>query len=398
MSFISQLLWPAADAEISSNNNTCTISIVATTFVATAAALSLLRRALWPVHPKAIANPLQTIIPHLSKTELDRLEYKPDAFPGARDVDTPYGSTRVYEWGPESGEKVLFVHGISTSCQTLGKLAHALVEQRGCRVMLFDLFGRGFSDGVGDLPHDARLYTTQILLALASSPLPWAGANSFKLVGYSLGGGIAVHFAGSFPHLVSSLILLAPAGLIRPETFGILNRFIFTAGLVPERLLAFLTKKKLQKPIAANTKRAPSPAATPSHHHQTDPISASLAEVADPGDSPLVPLNLQVIRYVRWMLNHHAGFVPAFMSCIRDAPLINQQSAWSKLALRRPKTTTVILARGDEIIDPEQFAADALPLVGGRENVNWIVVDGGHDFVMTHEEQTLAAMGGVWDL
>jgi signal recognition particle GTPase len=47
-----------------------------------------------------------------------------------------YGSIRVYEWGPEDGPRVLFIHGINTTCQTLGKLAHALVK-KGCRVMLF---------------------------------------------------------------------------------------------------------------------------------------------------------------------------------------------------------------------------------------------------------------------
>lgn len=277
--------------------------------------------------------------------------------------------------------------------------------------MLFDLFGRGFSDGVGDLPHDARLYTTQILLALASSPLAWTGTNGFKLIGYSLGGGISVHFAGAFPHLVSHLILLAPAGLIRAETFGVVNRFIFTAGLVPERLLAFLTKKKLQKPIAANTRRAPSPAQpsspapehSPHHHILNDPIAASLTETADPLPSDpnsnplaLVPLNMRVIRYVRWMLNHHEGFIPAFMSCIRDAPLINQHEAWGKLAERKAKTTSVILAEADEIIDPREFENDALPLVGGKENVNWVVVGGGHDFVMTHERDVFEALGRVW--
>ncbi|KAM7215446.1 Alpha/Beta hydrolase fold [Rhypophila decipiens] len=390
MSFIHKLLWPAANAE-SSSNSSITVEI-ATTVVATVAALSLIRRAFRPVRPKAIASPLKTVIPGLSKEQLDRLEYKPDAFPGARDVETPYGSIRVYEWGPETGEKVLFVHGITTSCQSLDKLAHSLVNDKGCRVMLFDLFGRGFSDGVGDLPHDARLYTTQMLLALASSPLAWSGTDGFTLIGYSLGGGIAVHFAGSFPHLVSHLILLAPAGLIRAEKFGLVNRFIFTAGLVPERLLAYLTKKKLQKPIAANTRRSPEQ----NHHIINDPISASLTETADPlpsqNNAHLVPLNLQVIRYVRWMLDHHAGFVPAFMSCIREAPLIDQHAAWAKLAERKRKSTTVILARADEIIDPEEFAADALPLVGGRENVNWTVVDGGHDFVMTHDGQVLTAM------
>lgn len=47
-----------------------------------------------------------------------------------------YGSIRVYEFGPEDGEKVLLVHGISTPCITLALIAHGLVK-RGCRVMLF---------------------------------------------------------------------------------------------------------------------------------------------------------------------------------------------------------------------------------------------------------------------
>jgi hypothetical protein len=47
-----------------------------------------------------------------------------------------YGAIRVYEWGPEDGRKVLLVHGVTTSCLTLGAIAHGLVE-KGCRVMLF---------------------------------------------------------------------------------------------------------------------------------------------------------------------------------------------------------------------------------------------------------------------
>lgn len=61
-----------------------------------------------------------------------------DVLPGARDVASPYGSIRVYEWGREDGPKVLLVHGITTPCIALGGVAHALVD-RGCRVMLFDL-------------------------------------------------------------------------------------------------------------------------------------------------------------------------------------------------------------------------------------------------------------------
>lgn len=70
--------------------------------------------------------------------------------------------------------------------------------------MLFDLWGRGYSDSV-DLPHDSRLYSTEILLALTSSPLAWT-PGGFSLIGYSLGGGIAADFAASSPELVKSLV------------------------------------------------------------------------------------------------------------------------------------------------------------------------------------------------
>lgn len=83
-----------------------------------------------------VPSPLKTLLPKLSEAEIHSLAYPPDLFPGARDVDTPYGNTRVYEWGPEDGRKVLLVHGISTPCLSLGLVAGKLVES-GCRVMMF---------------------------------------------------------------------------------------------------------------------------------------------------------------------------------------------------------------------------------------------------------------------
>ena len=62
--------------------------------------------------------------------------YPPDALPGGRDVETAYGRIRVYEWGPETGDKVVLMHGISTPCVALGDMAKEFVRN-GCRVMLF---------------------------------------------------------------------------------------------------------------------------------------------------------------------------------------------------------------------------------------------------------------------
>jgi pimeloyl-ACP methyl ester carboxylesterase len=229
---------------------------------------------LQPARAAVLPGPARTALTPAAKEELKQL-VGGNTLPGARDVETPYGSIRVYEFGPEDGKKVLLVHGISTSSMTLEPIAKSL-SSSGCRVMLFDLFGRGLSDGVGDVPHDPRLYITQILLVLASSPLAWTGTrNAFNLVGYSLGGGIAVHFANTFPHLVSSLVLLAPAGLIRAESFGI-TRHIFTSGFVPEFILSKLTARRLQTPIASSkTARAIAEA-------DNTPAKLAEAEAADP--------------------------------------------------------------------------------------------------------------------
>lgn len=93
-----------------------------------------------PEHKETILrSPRARIQTSLSDEENRELPLPNDALPGARDVASPYGSIRVYEWGREDGPKVLMVHGITTPCIALGGVAHALVD-RGCRVMLFDLY------------------------------------------------------------------------------------------------------------------------------------------------------------------------------------------------------------------------------------------------------------------
>jgi len=113
--------------------------IVAGTVLATVAALRLSHLALDHTTEQIINGPRDTLLPKLSKEEIDALDYPPDALPGGRYVDSPYGVIRVYEWGPEDGRKVLFVHGITTPCIAVGAVAQGLVD-KGCRVMLFVCF------------------------------------------------------------------------------------------------------------------------------------------------------------------------------------------------------------------------------------------------------------------
>jgi pimeloyl-ACP methyl ester carboxylesterase len=283
-----------------------------------------------------------------------------------------------------------------------------------------DLFGRGYSDGVGDLPSDTRLFVTQILLVLASSPLAWTGTDAMSIIGYSLGGGIAVNFAATFPHLVQSLILLAPAGLIRAENIGRLSRLVFTSGVVPERLLEILTKRRLRTPIgnAVAKKRRASSVVVPGAdraaaigglgEEREGYVDVAVQEAVDLNkdgddndndtlDSPN-PVEARIAAFLRWMLDAHAGFVPSFMSTIRYGPLLEQQSYWRQLAKRRPGTTAVILGRQDELIQKSDYKEDALPLMGGEANVFWRVVPGGHNMPFTNSKEVLAAIHEFWGM
>lgn len=134
-----------------------------TAFAAIALAIVLLslRRARKPL-PQRISSPRDTLLPQISSKQAAALPYPPDLLPGARDVTTPYGVMRVYEWGPKDGSKVLFIHGDTTPAPMLGPIAHNL-SSRGCRVMIFGMstrLGRVYGEtlAVFGLPHDRVHY------------------------------------------------------------------------------------------------------------------------------------------------------------------------------------------------------------------------------------------------
>lgn len=108
------------------------------TTLAAATGLYLLLRPAPRLRPATIASP-RTQLTGLSSAEIAQLPYPPDLFPGARWVDTPYGVIRVYEWGAESGRKVVFLHGIGTACCVARDMLWELSDA-GCRVMAFGQF------------------------------------------------------------------------------------------------------------------------------------------------------------------------------------------------------------------------------------------------------------------
>ncbi|TLD07418.1 hypothetical protein PgNI_10723 [Pyricularia grisea] len=366
-------------------------------------------------------GPSKTFLPELSATEAEALPYPPDALPGRRDVPTPYGVVRVFEWGPEDGERVLFLHGIGTPCVALGGMAAELVEIGKCRVMLFDLFGRGYSDAPSDLPYDMRLYTTQILLVLASSHLPWTGDEGFHLVGYSLGGGISVPFATYFPHMVRSLILVAGGGLIRESHVGWRGKLLYSSGWFPEGLLQRLVKSRLTPQAHGTTDEQQGSllkeevdieaAEAPPQDLGVKPQGNSDASGGESFDRAVLPGGATVSSVMSWQLRHHSGFVSAFMSTIRHAPIYEEWGHWrrlgSLLAERRvaegstPRglvggKVLLVLGRTDPVIVKEELVHDATEALG-QDGFEAAVLEAGHEIALTKGREIARTVSRFWE-
>ncbi|KAJ3493151.1 hypothetical protein NLG97_g4916 [Lecanicillium saksenae] len=309
--------------------------------------------------------------------------YRTDEFPGGRQVRTAYGTMQVFEWGPRDGEKVVLLHGIGTPCIALGDMAREFVA-KGYRVMLFDLFGRGYSDAPADLPYDDRLYTTQILLALSSSPLPWTGPSAFHILGFSLGGAIAASFATYHANLLRSVTLICPGGLVRPAHISWRSRLSYMqGGLFPEWLIQHMARKRL-RPSSSNNTSVDIP-------DNAEDADIDFDEVPVARNTPNSP---KVGDVVQWQFDGNDGFVPAYVSTIRNAPVYAQHTAlWpllsKELAARRTSEATrpagletgricLIVAEKDPIVVATECIDDAR-IVLGEDGVDAHIVKGGHE-------------------
>lgn len=329
--------------------------------------------------------------------------YPLDVFPGGRDVKTPYGTIRVFEWGPETGEKVLLMHGIGTPSIALGDMAKAFVD-RGCRVMLYDYFGRGYSDAPTDHPYDDRLYTTQLLLVLASSSLSWTGDEAFHIVGYSLGGALAASFAAYFPHVLRSANLICPGGLIRPSHISLKSRILYSDRLFPAWLSQRLIRSRLE----------------PQHHGPSADVPVdSFEEEEGDVDFDQVLLSrdgskVTVGDVMRWQLRGNPGLVGAYISTIRNAPVYNQHNGlWQLLRAvleeRRQPTNgrprprglpqgriCLVLATRDPVSVKDEWIEDSKAVLG-EDGVDIQIVPGGHEIAITKGAEIASCIVKSWE-
>lgn len=364
----------------------------------------ILRHHLFPAKAgRFVKSARQTVLSTLSPTELSSLPYPPDALPGGRDVPTPYGNIHVFEFGPPDGERVLFLHGLSMPCLSGSTTAVALAA-KGYRVMLFDLFGRGWSDtpDPDDVDYDERLFASQIMMVLASSEVSWTGnamaggKGGFHLIGYSFGGGLAANFASWFPHLVRSLVLVAPSGLLNKQSdTNWRARLLYSRSWLAEKLLRHVYTRRLE----------------PKYLAMEEGSGSDAKKTGDPWDDAIISAtrpNVTVASVTSWHLRHHEGFVPAIISTLRYGPIYERYDEWKRLGLmlsaRRENLdlpgliggkVLLVFGSSDQVIQEDKLMPVVESILGG-DAYQVEVLEAGHEVGITRGAEIADVGNRFW--
>lgn len=124
-----------------------------------------------------------------------------------------------FRWiGPVRGPVAVCVHGLTTPCFVWNGMAEGLA-MLGYRVLVYDLYGRGYSDRPGG-PQTSQFFLRQLNDLLDDLDV----TDDFTLIGYSMGGAIGTAFTSEQPNRVRQLVLLASGGI--QMNYSRLTKFI----------------------------------------------------------------------------------------------------------------------------------------------------------------------------
>ena len=107
-----------------------------------------------------------------------------------------------------NNETVVLVHGFSTPHFVWDGLKGFLLDA-GYSVLVFDHYGRGFSDRP-NIKYTKDVFVQSLKGLLDSQEI----IEQVHLVGYSMGGPIVGYFTNEFPDAVKSMSMIAPAGFM----------------------------------------------------------------------------------------------------------------------------------------------------------------------------------------
>lgn len=256
--------------------------------------------------------------------------------------------TTHYAWlGPERGPVALCIHGLSTSSYVWRGMAKGLALM-GFRVLVYDHYGRGLSDTVRG-KQDAQFFLQQLTDLLAHEQVD----EPLTVLGYSMGGAIAAHFAAAYPVRVRQLILLAPAGM--HDISGPKVRVVRDWPLIGDWLFLLVYPFTLRKGLAAEAG-----------------LTGSVAGIND----------------MQRAETDRRGYFPAILSSLRGV-LKGTAKAQHKAIADAGLPVLAIWGEADDVVQ----------LSGKDKLAKWnpqarqiVIPNAGHGFTYTHTDQVLEAI------
>ncbi len=273
--------------------------------------------------------------------------------PGAREtaegqfVTLSNGITH-FDWiGPANGPVAVCVHGLTTPSFVWRGIAHGLAAA-GYRVLVYDLYGRGYSDRPRGL-QDRAFFLNQLSELLESQNI----SGQITLLGYSMGGKISTAWAASNPSRIRQLIIIASAGIVVSP--GRLGTFIRDTPVIGDWLMhAFYPRM---------------------HRKGTEEDRAKPSSVEN-----VVERQQNELRY--------RGFVPAVLSSLRG--ILRDSAEQDHRALSAAKIPVLAIWGEDDPLIPKSSAGK---LAQWNHNSLQEVIDGAdHSLAYTHTAQVLNAI------
>ena len=253
-----------------------------------------------------------------------------------------------YRWHvPEiinNDEIIILVHGFSTPSFVWNGILEDLLST-GRKVLVYDHFGRGFSDRP-NVEYSLDFYVSTLEELILNLKIK----NKINIVGYSMGGPIAANFASQNNEEIKSLSLIAPAGYIsKPPSY----LKIFTYPIIGDYIFR----------------------AFPSVFKS---ISASETSYSDD------PKSINEEEFTNLFMNQtlYKGFTDALLSTIRNFDMTDTSSLYKKVDNLKIKTS-VIWGAQDKVVPISGYdeLKKDIPLVAFNK-----IEDGTHD--ITYRQPT----------
>ena len=177
--------------------------------------------------------------------EINKLDKKEREKLGGTYIKLSDGYTHYKLTGLVDSQLVILVHGGTIPSWTWTKQIRVL-NDAGYRVLVYDKFGRGYSDRP-NVTYNQELYKRQLFELVDKLGLN----KKFDLIGLSVGGGTVVNFTAQYPDRVRKLVLVSP--LINNFKLP----FVFKIPVVGELIARFVGVKTIVKRFSSLIKGSP---------------------------------------------------------------------------------------------------------------------------------------------